>query len=76
MQNVACENPRGTIDKETDRHLHLSALRKQKTNEVVEQKSRAGENEVSRAKRLLRAARLENKIVSGDAIFAQRKQSE
>ncbi len=65
-----------TVDKETDEQLHLLALQKQKANLVVEQTEiEQGENEISGAKRLLRAAHLENKIVSGDAIFAQKELS-
>ncbi len=64
----------GTRDKKTDKQLHLLALQESATNAVVEQTEvLEGENEISRAKRLLEKAKLENKIVSGDAIFAQKE---
>jgi predicted transposase YbfD/YdcC len=66
----------GTIAKETDKQLHLLALQTSKTNSTLEQTALLeGENEISGAKRLLAKADLENKIVSGDAIFAQKELS-
>ncbi|MBA4185813.1 MAG: ISAs1 family transposase [Acidobacteria bacterium] len=63
---------RRTVSEETQRQLHLLALQESQTNAVVEQTALApGENEISAAKRLLEKADLGNKIVSGDAIFAQ-----
>jgi len=60
------------IDRETDRQLHLLALQEADENLTIEQTAlTAGENEISAAKRLLGKAKLKNKIVSGDAIFAQ-----
>lgn len=64
----------GTTDKETGKQLHLLALQESVTNTVVEQvELEAGENEISGAKRLLAKTPLEHKIVSGDAIFAQKE---
>lgn len=66
----------GTVDKQTDEQLYLLALQEQKTNSVVEQTEvKTGENEISAGKRLLGKANLENKIISGDAIFAQQELS-
>ena len=66
----------GTIAKETDKQLHLLALQEAETNAVMEQTAlEAGENEISAAKRLLEKANLVNKIVSGDAMFAQQELS-
>jgi len=63
---------RRTVSEETQRQLHLLALQESQSNAVVEQTALApGENEISAAKRLLEKADLGNKIVSGDAIFAQ-----
>jgi predicted transposase YbfD/YdcC len=57
---------------ETGQQLHLLALQDSAENLTVEQTAlKKGENEISAAKRLLENAALENKIVSGDAIFAQ-----
>ena len=62
----------GTISKETDNQLHLLALQESAANLVIEQTQLlAGENEISGAKRLLAGVDLNNKIISGDAIFAQ-----
>lgn len=67
----------GTVDKETEKQLHLLALQEQETNAVVEQTEvKTGENEISAAKRLLETADVANKIISGDAIFAQKDLSE
>ena len=67
---------RGTTAKETDKQLHLLALQEAELNAVVEQTElREGENEISGAKRLLEKADLANKIISGDAIFAQQELS-
>lgn len=67
----------GTVDKETEKQLHLLALQEQRTNAVIEQTEvKMGENEISAAKRLLEQAELSNKIISGDAIFAQKDLSE
>lgn len=66
----------GTIDKEPDNQLHLLALQESESNLVVEQTAlEMGENEISAAKRLLEKADLANKIISGDAIFAQQELS-
>lgn len=62
----------GTKDSQTDKQLHLLALQESETNSVIEQTQLlAGENEISGAKRLLAKADLKQKIISGDAIFAQ-----
>ena len=66
----------GTISKETDNQLHLVALQESAANLVIEQTQLlAGENEISGAKRLLAGVDLNNKIISGDAIFAQQELS-
>lgn len=66
----------GTRDKQTDRQLYLLALQEERTNAVVEQTEvLAGENEISAANRLFEKADLKNKIISGDAIFAQKELS-
>jgi predicted transposase YbfD/YdcC len=66
----------GTIDNLTNKQLHLLALQESKANSVIEQTALlAGENEISGAKRLLSKADLSNKIISGDAIFAQQELS-
>lgn len=60
------------IAEENDKPLHLLALQEAEENLTVEQMAlKAGENEISAAKRLLEKAELKDKIVSGDAIFAQ-----
>ena len=64
----------GTIAQETNKQLHLLVLQAHETNSVVRQTELLeGENEISAAKRLLSAADLQGKIVSGDAIFAQQE---
>jgi predicted transposase YbfD/YdcC len=66
----------GTIDKLTDGQLHLLALQASSANAVIGQTAlEVGENEISGAKRLLAKVDLSGKIVSGDAIFAQRELS-
>ena len=66
----------GSIDQQTDEQLHLLALQEAERNLVIEQRAlEMGENEISGAKRLLERADLTNKIVSGDAIFAQQELS-
>ena len=66
----------GTISKETDNQLHLVALQESAANLVIDQTALlAGENEISGAKRLLGRTCLKNKIISGDAIFAQQELS-
>lgn len=67
----------GVISEETNKQLHLLALQESETNLTVEQTAlQGGENEISGAKRLLKAADLEGKIISGDAIFAQTELSQ
>lgn len=67
----------GVKSEETDNQLHLIALQESTKNLVIEQIAlEAGENEISAGKRLLGKAELANKIISGDAMFAQRELSE
>ena len=57
---------------ETDKQLHLLAVAESEKSLTIEQTALAeGENEISAGKRLLGKVNLTNKIVSGDAIFAQ-----
>ncbi len=57
---------------ETDKQLHLLAIAESEKSLTIEQTALAeGENEISAGKRLLGKVNLTNKIVSGDAIFAQ-----
>jgi predicted transposase YbfD/YdcC len=66
----------GTVDSQTDNQLHLLALQESAANLVIDQTALlAGENEISGAKRLLARVDLNNKIISGDAIFAQQELS-
>jgi len=66
----------GSVDKASDNQLHLLALQESEANLVIEETElEKGENEISAAKRLLEKVDLENKIVSGDAIFAQQELS-
>lgn len=61
-----------SIDEETAEQLYLLALQESEANLVIEQTEvEAGENEISAGKRLLEKADLKDKIISGDAIFAQ-----
>lgn len=65
-----------TIDRKTEKRLHLVALQESGSNRVVEQTALTGEeNEISGAKRLLGRAPLAGKTVSGDALFAQKELS-
>jgi predicted transposase YbfD/YdcC len=62
---------------ETEKQLHLLALAESQKNLTVDQTAlEAGENEISAGKRLLKRANVENKIISGDAIFAQKQLSQ
>ena len=64
---------RGTIARRARQGVHLLALQQPSENTVAAQTALSvGENEISAAKRLLKGADLRGKIVSGDAIFAQR----
>lgn len=66
----------GVKAEETDNQLHLLALQESNENLVIEQIAlEAGENEISAGKRLLGKVDLANKIISGDAIFAQQELS-
>jgi predicted transposase YbfD/YdcC len=67
---------RGVTAAETPSQLHLLALHESQKNLAVEQTAlEAGENEISAGKRLLGRACLQNKIISGDAMFAQQELS-
>ena len=66
----------GSVENLTGQQLHLLALQSAEANAVIEQTAlQIGENEISGAKRLLAKVDLTDKIVSGDAIFAQREVS-
>lgn len=66
----------GTVDNQTDKQLHLLALQESEANVVIEQTAlQTGENEISASKRLLGKVDLTNKVISGDAIFAQKELS-
>lgn len=68
---------RSVKTEETENQLHLLALTESEKNLTVAQIAlEAGENEISAGKRLLKHAALENKIISGDAIFAQKQLSQ
>ncbi len=61
---------------ETDNQLYLLALQESHKSLVIDQTAlQAGENEISAGKRLVEKVDLANKIVSGDAIFAQQELS-
>jgi len=76
LYNLDGKVVRGVISEETDKQLHLLALAESMSNLTVKQRAlEAGENEISGGKRLLETTALENKIVSGDAIFAQKELS-
>lgn len=67
----------GTVAKRTDNRLHLLALQESEANLVIEQTAlQTGENEISASKRLLAKVDLTGKIISGDAIFAQKELSQ
>lgn len=72
LYNLDGKVVRGTVDQASQCQLHLLALQEATTNAVVEQTELLpGENEISAAKRLLAQADVTNKLISGDAIFAQ-----
>lgn len=76
LLNLDGKRLRGTIPKGETNGLHLLALQKAEKNLVVNQTAlREGENEITASKRLLKEANLQGKIVTGDAIFAQRELS-
>ena len=61
---------------ETEKQLHLLALQESEVNLTVAQTAlKEGENEISAGKRLLAKVDLSDKIISGDAIFAQKELS-
>lgn len=67
---------RSVKSEETDHQLHLLALQESEKNLTIEQIAlEVGENEISAGKRLLGKVELANKIISGDAIFAQQELS-
>ena len=72
LYNLDGKVARGTVAGADGAQLHLLAWQEAATKAVVEQTElQPGENEISAAKRLLAQAELQNKLVSGDAIFAQ-----
>lgn len=74
--NMDGKSLRGTRPKGETHGLKLLALQQSTENLVVEQTALSPhENEISAAKRLLKKADLQGKIVSGDAIFAQKELS-
>lgn len=74
--NLDGKRLRGTIPKGETGGLHLLAVQQTNTNAVVAQTAvSTTENEISAAKRLLKQAEIKGKIVSGDALFAQREVS-
>lgn len=67
---------RGTIAKGEAGGLHLLAVQQTTTNAVVAQTVvTTTENEISAAKRLLKKADIKGKVVTGDALLAQRELS-
>lgn len=76
LLNMDGKTLRGTRRDRARQGLHLLALQQARENMVTSQTAlRAGENEISAAKRLLKKADLQGTIVSGDAIFAQKQLS-
>lgn len=76
LLNMDGKSLRGTRPKGESHGLKLLALQQATANLVVAQTALSPhENEISAAKRLLKKADLQGKIVSGDAIFAQRELS-
>ncbi len=74
--NLDGKSVRGTIPKGETAGLHLLAVQQAAHNAVVAQTALSPrENEISAAKRLLKKTDLQGKILSGDAIFAQRELS-
>jgi len=66
----------GTVEAESEQPLHLLALQEATTNAVVEQTELLpGENEISAARRLVERVPVKDKLISGDAIFAQQELS-
>jgi len=64
----------GVKSEKTNQRLHLPALQESEENLTTYQTAVAkGENEISAAQRLSEKADLAEKIVSGDAIFAQKE---
>ncbi len=76
LLNMDGKSLRGTIPKRETQGLRLLAVQHTIKNAVVSQTAIGEtENEISAAKRLLKTADLRGKILSGDAIFAQRELS-
>lgn len=74
LWNIDGKVVRSVKSAETDQQLHLLALQESESNLTVEQTALGeGENEISAGKRLLEQVDLTDKIVSGDAIFAQQE---
>lgn len=76
LYNLDGKTLRGTIPSGATQGLHLLALQQAKTNLVVAQAAVGPKkNEISRAPGLLKTVNLQGKIISGDAMHAQRKLS-
>ena len=76
LLNMDGKSLRGTIPKGQTHGLRLLAVQQAATNTVASQTALSRtENEISAAKRLLKETRLAGKILTGDAIFAQRELS-
>ena len=76
LLNLDGKTLRGTIPTGETHGLQLLALHHAADNRVISQTAlQATENEISAAKRLLKKADLLGKIVTGDAIFAQKELS-
>jgi len=76
LLNMDGKSLRGTIPKRQTQGLRLLAVQQADQNAVVAQTPLASaENEISAAKRLLEKTDLQGKILTGDAIFAQRELS-
>ena len=74
--NLDGKRLRGTIARGETGGLHLLAVQQTSTNAVVTQTAvTTTENEIRAAQRLLAKAEIKGKIVSGDAILAQRELS-
>ena len=74
LYNLDGKFARRIVAETADSALHLLALAEAEHNLTIQQTAlEAGENEISGARRLLKTVDLENKIISGDAIFAQKE---
>jgi hypothetical protein len=76
LLNMDGKSLRGTIPKRETQGLRLLAVQQAARNAVVAQTALGrAENEISAAKRLLKEADLQGKVLTGDAIFAQQELS-